>query len=618
MRKAVYWLTPPLFCLFIYWFGLLAWFQQDDFAWLSLPRITHSWADFWDNMFAPKAQGTIRPWSERLFFYTFFQLFGLHSLPYRIWVFLNQFLDLILLALVVTRLTGLRWAGFFACLLWTANWTLSIPMVWTSAYNEIQLSGFLLLSFYLFLRYTETGDRRYYRWQWVTFLLGFGSLELNVVYPALAVVYALCCARKALKAALALVPVSVVYYGIHWLSRRGQPPNWYYEQHFDSGILSTFWMYWNWSLGVAKYAELRQKPEWFATGATLLLTVALLGFAIDRLRRGQRLPLFFLAWYLLILIPLLPLKNHITDYYLTIPTIGLAMLGGWGVALAMRQSWTWGTLAALLALFYAIPSAKVARTVTRYWYDQAEKVETIVESVAYARRLYPQKTILLKGINDELFWSAIYSEPFHVLGMSNIYLTPETEAQISPNPKLADISTYFLPARTTQQLLFRDQVAVYEVGEHRLRNVTSLYSRVVAPRLAKGAPRRIDVGQPLFADQLGLGWYAAEDGYRWMGKRAEVRLGGPQTAQEKLYLKGFCPAQLVTNSPAYLTVMIGGHTLPPATLDRDHLSFEFSWPIPEDQIGRPEIDIVVAVDRTFRSGRDVRDLGLAFGHLSVR
>ena len=30
------------------------------------------------------------------------------------------------------------------------------------------------------------------------------------------------------------------------------------------------------------------------------------------------------------------LRHHVSDYYLTVPMIGLAMLGGWGVAVAWR------------------------------------------------------------------------------------------------------------------------------------------------------------------------------------------------------------------------------------------------------------------------------------------
>ena len=63
-------------------------------------------------MFAPLAQGTIRPWSERGFFLLFYSLFGLEALPFRIWVFLTQFANLILVASLTIRITKSRLAGF--------------------------------------------------------------------------------------------------------------------------------------------------------------------------------------------------------------------------------------------------------------------------------------------------------------------------------------------------------------------------------------------------------------------------------------------------------------------------------------------------------------------------
>ena len=77
----LYWLSPALLCLVLYREGTTAWFQTDDFAWLSLRRQVHNWRDLATALFAPMAQGTIRPWSERGFFLLFEWLFGFDALP---------------------------------------------------------------------------------------------------------------------------------------------------------------------------------------------------------------------------------------------------------------------------------------------------------------------------------------------------------------------------------------------------------------------------------------------------------------------------------------------------------------------------------------------------------
>ena len=212
---AAYWATPSLLCLALYWLGLKAWFQQDDFAWLNLHSRLRETGDLWSLLFAPLAQGTIRPLSERVFFVVLYGLFGLEALPFRIVAFLTQFANLILVSAITRRLTGWRSAGFLAPILWAANGTLATVMSWTSAYNQALCAFFLLVSFWSLLCYVETGRRPHYVLQWVAFLLGFGALEINVVYPAIAAAYVFLAARKYLRPTLWLFAPSVVYAVLH-------------------------------------------------------------------------------------------------------------------------------------------------------------------------------------------------------------------------------------------------------------------------------------------------------------------------------------------------------------------------------------------------------------------
>src|SRR5258705_10773297 len=130
--RLAYWTIPSLLCLALYWPGLKSWFFGDDFAWLNLSQTIDIPHDFWKAMFAPMAQGTIRPLSERGFFLLFYSLFGLEALPFRIWVFLTQFANLALLSSVTWRITRSRAAGFLATILWMVNNSLSSSMSWTS------------------------------------------------------------------------------------------------------------------------------------------------------------------------------------------------------------------------------------------------------------------------------------------------------------------------------------------------------------------------------------------------------------------------------------------------------------------------------------------------------
>jgi hypothetical protein len=69
----------------------------------------------------------------------FYKLFGMNALPFRAFVFLTQFANLILICAIVRRLTRSDLAGFLAPVLWMVNSSLSVAISWNSAYNQIQM-----------------------------------------------------------------------------------------------------------------------------------------------------------------------------------------------------------------------------------------------------------------------------------------------------------------------------------------------------------------------------------------------------------------------------------------------------------------------------------------------
>ena len=137
------------------------------------------------------AQGTIRPWSERGYFILLQSIFGPEALPFRLIAFATAAADVVLIAWITVRATGSRVAGFMAPLLWTVNAALVRAMTWDSTYNELMCPLFLLGALSLYIRYLDTGQRKFWWWQLVVFSLGFGALEINIVYPAIAAAWIL-------------------------------------------------------------------------------------------------------------------------------------------------------------------------------------------------------------------------------------------------------------------------------------------------------------------------------------------------------------------------------------------------------------------------------------------
>ncbi len=613
---AIYWGAPSLLCLCLYWYGLRVWFQADDFAWLGLARSIHGWNGLLHALFTPAAQGTIRPWSEPGFFTAFYAFFGLYALPYRMLVFVTQFANLILVAAITRRVTRSDAAGFWAAIFWTVNTSLAQVMSWTSVYNQAMCALFLLLAFYFLLRAIETGRRSFWIAQWIVFLLGFGALELNVVYPALAAAYTFLCARQYFRRTLPLFLPSLAYAALHVMTAPITSPA--YTMHFDGRIFTGLLTYWRWSVGSAWMKTHLDVPAWFLPACVTVVSAALLAFVICRTIRRDFLPFFFLSWFLIGIAPLLPFADHVTEYYPYFPAIGLAMLGGWAFALCWRKQAVWRVLACLVAGCYVTAAAPEARYICGWEWERSQGVKNLVLGVQYAHELHPGKAILLDGVNDSLFWNAVRDRPFRGLfDIQHVYLSPGTERSVEVRPN-GNAAEYILPAEATLRALDRDELVVYAAGGERLKNITSAYAALTVWDTDPPPARLVDAANPLMRYALGPTWHALEGYYRWMPKSATVQIGGPANQGEKLYLRGFCPEIETRQGPLDVTVAVDGTALPPVQIAPGQILFDFAFPLSTSLLGKPHIEISVEAGRTIRLPGDNRDLSLAFGIFEVR
>jgi hypothetical protein len=602
-------LVLALLCLAIHWRGFTAWYRADDFVWMGLTLGVHNFADLLKALFSPMAQGTIHPFSERALLMAGYALFGLNALPVRIAIFATQFANLALVASVGDRLAGVRGAGFLAAIFWMVNNPAATALGWASAYNQVLCAFFLLLAFHFLLRFIETGDARYNLYQWLAFVAGFGAMEVNVVYPALAAVYTLLCARRFFLRTLPLFAVSVVYFVVHQaVPTPTRNPE--YALHFTGSMLRTLAKYWTWTVGPLYFWTPMHAPNWLVMAGVLLVSVGLLAFAARR-----RAAWFALAWFAIAIAPVLPLRDHITDYYAFVPAIGLCWLGGWALAQTFRSGSR--AMYAALALAAIYISMVMPRTLAASdWnYRITMRARNLVEDLATVGQLHPGKTVLLEGVDTELFWNAVVDHPHRLIGIDRLYLTPDSQRRIQAYPDLGDVNEFVLAPDLTSAALDRDEVVVYDVRGRRLRNITSAYAeRPQDLRL----PSSVDVANALSAPVLGPEWYAPDGNHRWMPKRATLRMAGPSAAGEKLYLRGTCPDEQLLNGPLAVTVSVDGIALPAAAIHPGENSFELAYALPEALTGRPVVQVAVEVGRTFHTAADRRDLGLAFGVFEIR
>jgi hypothetical protein len=415
----------PVIGLLLYWRVPLLWFQNDDFAWLSLDR------DVRENgllhaLFTPFAQGTVRVLGDRLFFLACSGLFRLHALPYRLIELATWVLALTLIVLIGERLIGSRAAALAAAVVWAANVNAVEAVAWASAYDQLLCAVCVLAAFYSRLRGWRAAE-------WIFYLAGFGALEIMVMYPFLAVLYALCAHRKQLRAAslwLLFAP-AVAFTAMHflWIPKATTG---IYALSLDSRLPSTFASYLAWTFepglsALRSHAQQLRIPE-LILGAVLGL--ALGWFAIRQLVLRQWMAAFFCGWFVALLAPVLLLPNHLTPYYLTLPSIGVAWLAGWAIA----RGWSQGGYARLAAIGFAaayfVGNGAGIQTQTRWFETRSQRIHRVVEGVAETVASHPGAAIALEGVDDELYQTGIDSHPFLLVGAERVWRVP---GDISPD-----------------------------------------------------------------------------------------------------------------------------------------------------------------------------------------
>ncbi len=615
--RLLWWLAPILFLLWIDRFGLRCWFLQDDFAWLGLLRTVHRSHNLLAALFAPAAQGTIRPWSERGFFLLFESLFGFDSLPYRIWVFLTMAANVVLVAWITRRITGSRLAGFIAPVLWVANAAVSTVLDWTSAYNEALCSLFLLAALALFIRFAENGRRVWWWWQLVVFILGFGALEINVVYPALAASYALLEAgstvrRRLLVSLLPLFAISVAYFFLH-RAAAPFPADGIYAIHFDGRIFRTLSIYWQWTFAPYSFwpgGILLHRRAWIG-----LASAVLAAFCLREIVRRRYFVIFCGLWFLITLAPMLPIPDHRTDYYLTIPLIGISMAAAWGIDCAWRAGWIWRAPAVLAVAAFLHVMIPVSDTDGQWWLSHSNQTRAVVLGAVTAQRTHPAKTIVLDGVTTGIYEDAIAQSGFYPVGLDYVYLTPGSELNIHPSDDPQFLSHVVLDPAVMRNAITHDQVVVYSVLGNHLRNVTDTYERSALRRWSKNSdrlPHRFEAGNPLEAYLLGPEWYGLEQGVRWMPRQATVRLGGPESAQQKLVLEGRCDASQLRTGPLHLMVSVDGTSVGTQEIIEPDCQFRRLFVMPRSLVGRGQVEVAISVDRVTQEPGG-RTLGLLFG-----
>ncbi|MBZ2186759.1 MAG: hypothetical protein K7J46_18790 [Bryobacter sp.] len=592
-------LFPLLLTAYLYRRSFRIWFLNDDFAWLGLSLSVHDASSLAHALFAPMAQGTIRTLSERLFFLVFERCFGLESLPMRLAMFLTFAACFLLLALTVRRLTGNRAAGAIAALAWSLNFGTTVAMAWLSSYNQILLSALLMGAFYCFLQREQGGPPRWTFGMWACYLLGFGALESMIVFPALVLAWLLLFRPGRWRLAPPLAAPALLFAAAHLflIPKAQNAPA--YRMFFDASILESLAIYWNWFLGAPRLTNFSPDWQWLARTAQWILTPGLLGWILFRATRRDWLPLFGLLMSLLLLSPMLPLRDHRTDYYLASASLGLALSLGTMVARGPAY------LVYPLLLLYAAPSFILQQSTFEWYLERTGPLRPLLRGLQQAGNLHPNKQILLDGINDAVYDSALSDDALRLFPNINVRLVPRGGG--------LPLRTWDLSESIIRSGFAKEAIIVYHFDGVRLRDVTRQWERGRALSLASGLANELRAGDHLIAPQFLDGWFEIEQGRRWMGQNARVRLGYPTPTTGIAAVQAYCPEPLrnVTLEIWQANTRLHRQTLQPGAVD-------FTFALPPAQSHTEEITLELRLNRTVTIPGDGRKLGLLFGTIRLQ
>jgi len=97
-----------------------------------------------------------------------------------------------------------------------------------------------------------------------------------------------------------------------------------------------------------------------------------------------------------------------------------------------------------------------------------------------------------------------------------------------------------------------------------------------------------------------------------------VKLHGPTKSGQILEASGFCPAVLLAQGPLRVTLRAYGAMLGTAPVTEANQQFHLQFPLPDQLVGRPMMEVEIELDRVLQPPGDPRPLGLVFTTFTIK
>ena len=373
---ALAWSLPLLVTIAVHGQAVRTFFAADDVTFLSRA-----------SGIAPTPWTLARPLSEGVTWHLLYAAFRLNPLPYHLFLFALHLVNTALVFAIARRLTGGLGAACAAAVLFGASAIVFTPLHWTSCLVELQVSTFTLAAFLVYLRARDgakaaepapprvatdpqaAGVSR--PLIWLSALLGLAAVlskESVILFPLaflvadrrsglftphLRTVIPGAIAAAGYGLAFALLIRTIKYVGTEAYGMTASP----------SFLMFNFATYLRWLVALTDpLPDLKAvvHTEALATGAMVALAaLVLLAISFRAKRHPEEVGA---AWFLIFLLPVVPLEHHTYLYYLYLPWAGACWtIAAAGQRLVNRAPLPLAIVAALALVGFAALQARAVR-----------------------------------------------------------------------------------------------------------------------------------------------------------------------------------------------------------------------------------------------------------------
>lgn len=394
MKK--YW---PILLLSLVFFGLYhfifnLYFTQDDFFHLKMSLVTNFSDFFYFFSFNNRLGYTFyRPMSTQVYNLIMVSFFGYNPFFFHLVSFVFFIANIFLVFKIINKILKKENFAWICAFLYGVNASNIGSLTYISNFQEISMSFFSFFTFWLYLN----NNRVFF----LTFIFALLSKETSLALPFIIMVYEIFLGNKKWRK---ISPLFLIlgFYGIFRLSS-GLPDISVYHPIFSlKKIINSYFWYFLWGLGLPEMLidfigpGVKFSPQllvkfnsemlvYFVSGLSFLslLAIGLLKFG----KKDFKIIVFFLAWFVIGLFPVISWPSHKYVYYLTMPLLGfVASL----VIILKNLPKLWLYLGILLLVVISLTTINLSQN--NYWViNRANLSKKIVEDF---KKQYP---ILPKG-----------------------------------------------------------------------------------------------------------------------------------------------------------------------------------------------------------------------------